>query len=411
MKNLLFLLMLLSIQRISAQELSTEEKVFGLSIAWEKAKTHFAYFDQTPVNWDSLYFSYLEKVTSTKTTKAYYNELIQFYAQLNDGHTWIWYPDSINNQINTIPIRTRLIEGKIIVTKVFHPTLKDKIDIGDEILKIDGVNANQYGNRLISPFVSSSTEQDRVLRTYGYDLFLGDINQPVHLEFAHHKSNSIQSLTVSRALDQFVPFQSYEFDVLNGNIGYLKINTFYDQNYRSIFDSIYQKILSTDALIIDLRQNGGGSGLQANYVLSHFIQKPTLSAQYKLRLCNDTTWEKHPAEPIYPQKQQTIFTQPVALLIGSGTYSAAEDFCVAFDQANRGIKVGTKTAGSTGNSIGFDLPGGGYGQVTFKRDSYADGHEFVGIGIPPKYPVLTTIEDYINNTDPVLQKALDVLKK
>ncbi|UTW64615.1 hypothetical protein KFE98_01745 [bacterium SCSIO 12741] len=166
----------------------------------------------------------------------------------------------------------------------------------------------------------------------------------------------------------------------------------------------------TDGLLIDLRQNGGGSGLQGNYILSHFIESPTLSAKYKTRSGPDGQWEEFPADTIYPQSNKEIYAKPVILLIGSGTYSAAEDFCLAFDQAHRGIKIGTKTSGSTGNSTGFDLPGGGYGQVTIKRDSYVDGKEFVGYGIEPEIEVETTIQDVIEGRDTVLLKAIEVLK-
>ncbi len=84
---------------------------------------------------------------------------------------------------------------------------------------------------------------------------------------------------------------------------------------------------------------------------------------------------------------------------------------MAFDNAKRGLKVGGKTAGSTGNSTEFDLPGGGYGQVTFKRDSYPDGKEFVGYGIYPEYEVNYTVKDIVSGNDPVLQKAIDLLNK
>lgn len=57
------------------------------------------------------------------------------------------------------------------------------------------------------------------------------------------------------------------------------------------------------------------------------------------------------------------------VLTSARTYSAAEDFVVAFDAMKRGTIVGEPTGGSTGQPLLFVLPGGGTGRVCTKRDS------------------------------------------
>ena len=409
-KRILTILILFPLIGFS-QDVDTSMKIYGLSVAWEKAKTNFPHFDKLQTNWDSLYLQNIPKVVEANDLKEYYDILIKFYARLNDGHTWIWYPDSINNSLNTIPIRTTFIEGKLIVSKVLNKTLYDKIAVGDEIVAIDNCDIAIYANKYIFPFISSSTTQDRNLRAYTYDLFLGENDTPVHLKIKHSKNQSVDTLTISRKLAQINDFKEYEYQKLENNIGYLKINTFYSANYKTIFDSIYSEILNTNSLIIDLRENGGGSGEQANYILSHFLQKPTQTASYKLRKRETNEWETYEAGTIYPIENKIIYDKPIILLIGSGTFSAAEDFCVAFINAKRGGLIGTKTAGSTGNSMEFDLPYGGYGQVTFKRDFFPDGKEFVGVGIEPDIVVITKIDDIITNNDSVLNRAIVEINK
>ena len=95
----------------------------------------------------------------------------------------------------------------------------------------------------------------------------------------------------------------------------------------------------------------------------------------------------------------------MAVLISERTFSAAEDFAVAFDAMDRGILVGTPTGGSTGQPLVMELPGGGILAVCTKRDQYPDGKEFIGIGVKPDIVIGPSIEDIKKGRDPALEKA------
>jgi carboxyl-terminal processing protease len=99
------------------------------------------------------------------------------------------------------------------------------------------------------------------------------------------------------------------------------------------------------------------------------------------------------------------------LLVGPRTFSAGEDFTVAFDAMRRGKIVGEPTGGSTGQPLFFTLPGGGSARVCTKRDSYPDGREFVGRGIQPHIVVHPTVSDFRAGRDTVLEAALRELQK
>ena len=88
------------------------------------------------------------------------------------------------------------------------------------------------------------------------------------------------------------------------------------------------------------------------------------------------------------------------------TFSAAEDFCLAFDFLKRGTIIGEPTGGSTGQPLFFKLPGGGSARVCTKHDVYPDGKEFVGVGVQPNKLVVPTIADLRANRDTVLEAAL-----
>ena len=74
-------------------------------------------------------------------------------------------------------------------------------------------------------------------------------------------------------------------------------------------------------------------------------------------------------------------------------------------------KVGQNTFGSTGQPYLFALPGGGMARVCTKKDTYPDGREFVGYGIKPDIEVVPTLNDYLQNKDATLEKALSYLNR
>ena len=87
------------------------------------------------------------------------------------------------------------------------------------------------------------------------------------------------------------------------------------------------------------------------------------------------------------------------------TYSAAEDFVSAFLNTGIGKVIGRSSAGTTGNPIGFALPGNGGFQICSKRDYMANGKEFVGFGIEPSQVVKKTIDK-----NHLLNAALETFK-
>ena len=133
---------------------------------------------------------------------------------------------------------------------------------------------------------------------------------------------------------------------------------------------MYPDILKTDALVIDVRSNGGGDDSLGFNILAHFTDKPFKTSAWKTREYVPTfrAWgrpERWHAEPAGAQSPQgdRHYLNPVVLLTSPRTLSAAEDFSVAFDYMKRGKIVGEPTGGSTGQPLYFDLPGGGRARV------------------------------------------------
>ncbi|MBL7728010.1 MAG: peptidase S41, partial [Dinghuibacter sp.] len=126
-------------------------------------------------------------------------------------------------------------------------------------------------------------------------------------------------------------------------------------------------------------------------------------------MSKDLYFYQFPYEPTVSGLKKKRIVAPVVVLIGNGTASAAEDFLIYADPLPNFTFMGDKTYGSTGQPYLFDLPGGGRARVCTKKDVYPDGKEFIGYGISPDIYVRYTLEDYIQNNDPVLKSAVKYL--
>ena len=202
-----------------------------------------------------------------------------------------------------------------------------------------------------------------------------------------------------------------------GNIAYIALNGFGDDTAAKEWDKHSPEISKASSLILDLRENGGGSDSVGDHILATLIDKTApgeLSrstrwiATYRAR-GNPETPIRFPVGTVEPDPVRH-FSGPTVLLISPRTYSAGEDTVVVFTQAHRGKTIGEPTGGSTGQPLMFKLPGGGAARVCTKHDSFADGREFVGVGIQPDIVVHPTRADIIAGRDSVLETAIHTLQ-
>lgn len=402
------------------EKLSDVEKIAGLSKLWAEIKFNFANFDLVrEVDWDSLYVSYIPRALATSTTPEYYLLLQEMCANLRDGHTGIIWPEELRPRFNgRVPIQTRLIEESVIVCEVYDKSLRDRgIRPGLEIISVDGIPALEYGRVQVAPYQLANTPQDAARTTYEYAYLRGPISEAVTLEFKEADGRCFRE-SIERVARIPGNWRLVEFKVLAGNVGYVAINSFAWDETVAEFDSVFAGIKNTDALIIDLRKNGGGDGRIGWAILEYLTDKPfqiisTKTRQYHplWRSWGDNEeWHIEPARE-WPADSSKCYSNPVVLLTRDRTASMAENFCVGFDAMERGSIIGGATAGSSGTPLMFPLPGGGKGKVVTTRGTYPNGMEYIGRGVIPDIEVHETIADIRAGRDPVLETALEHLRQ
>lgn len=397
--------------------LSNADKIAGLSKAWAEAKFNFVNFDLvSALDWDSLYHSYIPKVMESDGAEEYFKTLADFYRHLQDGHSAIFPPlERFDEMFANLPVRTQMLDGKLVITDIFSDQYP-QLQAGQVITHINGRKVNEISK--VSPFLFYSTKQDSIAKLHSHFIFRGNKEEPIILDLIHTDGTGSR-ITVFRQPSEelFKAPGEYQFKVLEGNIGYLFIHTFNETDVLDFYEKIMSELLTTNALIIDIRKNGGGNSNNGFELIGYLTAQPFYQAINIKRNYNpvERAWGNYPdkIERTHYDWKPTrgiLYDKPVALLIGPDTYSAAEDFTVAFKSINRGPIIGQTTGGSTGQPLFFQLPLGGMGFVCSKRDLMADGQEFIGKGIQPDIEVSYSYQNFIKGKDEAITKALEVLQ-
>lgn len=408
-----------------AENISDDEKVAGLSKFWSEVKYNFVYTDTLKeIDWDRLYLDYLPKVRATRSTAEYYRVLTELCARLRDGHTNVVPPEQTLALLFGRPLlRTRLAEDRVFVDSVFSAELEAQgVKPGMEILSVDGVPSAQYRARELAPYVSASTPQDLAVRTGVYNFLSGPVGVPVRVALAAADGKRVELALARVGVAEWGrarPAQpAFELRMLPGNVAYVALNGFDTPKAAEEYLKAWPAIAKASALVLDVRRNGGGNSDVGFRVLATLTDQPFPISTWSSREYVPTyrawgrplgmhnsgprTWQPDPAHQ---------FKGPVAVLTSGGTYSAAEDFTLSFDEMKRGPIVGEATGGSTGQPLFFALPGGGRARVCTKADTYRDGKRFVGVGIQPKVAVRQSVADLRSGRDTVLETALMHIKK
>jgi hypothetical protein len=130
---------------------------------------------------------------------------------------------------------------------------------------------------------------------------------------------------------------------LRGNVGYLELRSFANlPEARETASTFLSALADFDAIIIDLRQNGGGNTPMVAHVASYFLgPKPVHLTSMYWRDENRTV-DVLTSESVAGRRS---LDRDLFILVGHSTFSAAEDFCYALQQLRRATLVGERTGG------------------------------------------------------------------
>ena len=186
-----------------------------------------------------------------------------------------------------------------------------------------------------------------------------------------------------------------------GRLGYIHIAGMDQASLDRFERDLYAAASGRDGLIVDVRNNGGGS--TADRLLSSIDVRP--HAYVVPREGDPSRTNSYPQDRLFIQR----YTMPMAMLCNEKSFSNAEIISHAFKTLGRGPLVGQQTAGGVISTGAETLVDGTTVRMPFRGWFLFDGTDMEENGAMPDFVVPQTPEDEAKEADLQLAKAVDEL--
>lgn len=197
------------------------------------------------------------------------------------------------------------------------PAQLAKIQAGDTIIEVDGLNVLGKSIDEISQILKGAAESTVTIKT------------------TRHLMVEEKKVTRKKINIPAVPY----YKKLANNIGYIKLNSFTDKASSDVKKALIElKGQGVNKLILDLRGNGGGLLVQAVDIVNFFIPRDQLVVETKGRMQQINRTYKTRNNPIDVQL-------PLVILIDSYSASASEIVSGCIQDLDRGIIIGENSFG------------------------------------------------------------------
>jgi carboxyl-terminal processing protease len=315
-----------------------------------------------------------------------YAALRGLVGRLDDPHTAFLEPAvarrfqaDYDGRTGVIGMFPEFLDGQWVITVALpeQPAFQAGVRPGDLLRFVDGI-----------PITAETTAAEITL------LIRGPVGEPAQIVVERDGEERLFTPIREERLVAGEP------QMLTDNIAYFAQYTFTSNAPEIVADALSRLIIQQpDALIWDLRSNGGGSMEATQQVLSYFIEDGVLFLA-ELKNGRQRTFEA--------TAEGLVTEIPLVVLIGERTYSSAETAAVAIADHNRGILIGEPTHGKGTIQEVVDLVDGSKLQYTIAYWLSPSGQLYEGEGVPPD---LFVADDPTTDTDEVLEFALTYIQE
>jgi hypothetical protein len=201
---------------------------------------------------------------------------------------------------------------------------------------------------------------------------------------AAHRPATQSAPAPAEARARRAAFENFGFRdvaILEGNIGYLDVRTFYRiDEARATLDAAMRFLVHADALVIDLRNNQGGSPETVAHLVAYLFDRP---GKPLFDIVPRSGPAVHYSTPS-PAVEGANGKRPVFVLTSARTFSAGEGLAFILQEERRAVVVGERTPGAA--NPGRPYPAGPDFEVTVPNGQVrtaASGGNWEGVGVNP----------------------------
>ena len=316
---------------------------------WKTFHNRYPFFKLRNVDWKKQYDTYRPKVTRKTSDNELFDIFRQMLAPLNDGHVELIAKASGDRK-----------------KRYFNPETKPRF-------------WQEFTSREIKQLFKT-TEQTLLANNFG-------------------------RLTETQAW-----MLHYCRSSAFGYIRILELEDVKKRNLTAALDKIAGDFEDLYGVIIDIRNNPGGDDSTAITIINRFCDRKRLAFRRKTKIgpredeyTSLKTWHIEP-------QGDAQFTGPIVLLTCDSVFSGGEAFALAIKQLPHVTIIGDHTNGIFSYQLAKKLPNGWHYRLSYQKYFSADMVCYEGKGVPVDIKLLNKKTDIENGVDPLITRALKVLK-
>ena len=264
------------------------------------------------------------------------------------------------------------------------PASKAGIKAGDYIVKIDNL---QVQGKSLSEAV---------------DLMRGPIGSGIELTVRRQGEKKALTFYIVR---EIIEIQSVKAEVLEKNIGYIRLTSFNENSGKQIKKSIkeLEKENKVKGYILDLRNNPGGLLSQAITISDFFLESGEIVSTKSRKSSENRKW--------FANKGDLTNGKTLIVLINYGSASASEIVAGALKDHKRAILLGENSYGKGSVQSIIPLKNDGAIRLTVAKYYLPSGESISEVGVSPDIEIIEETNDFRikTETDNQLNYALKLL--
>jgi len=252
------------------------------------------------------------------------------------------------------------------------PASKAGIKAGDYIVKI---NNTQVQGKSLSEAV---------------DLMRGPVGSGIELTIRRRGVKKALTFNITR---EIIEVQSVKSDILDNNIGYIRLTSFNDNSSEQIKKKIekLKKNENLNAFILDLRNNPGGLLSQAIKISDFFLENGEIVSTKSRKKSENRKW--------FAKKGDITDGKTLIVLINYGSASASEIVAGALKDHKRAIILGENSYGKGSVQSIIPLKNKGAIRLTVAKYYLPSGKSISEVGVRPDIEVSEEGDDFRIKTD------------